>query len=92
MQNTVYHLYCVLHVCCHLSCDIAILLLLIIIIPNDQVLGVDDPSIKGAQEIPRVAHHGTTPAAVCAGILVERLAREQLEQFLYHLVELGTIG
>lgn len=59
--------------------------------PYYEVAGVDETSVPGALQVPGVPHHGAGPAALGAGVHVERLVGDDLEQLLHHLAEVGRL-
>lgn len=59
--------------------------------PYDEIAGVDEAAVVGALQVPRVAHHGAGPAALGAGVHVEHLIWDDLEQLLHHSSEIGRM-
>lgn len=59
--------------------------------PYNEIAGVDEPAVLGALQVPRVPHHGAGPAALRAGIHVEHLIGDDLEQLLHHHAEVGRL-
>ena len=59
--------------------------------PYDEVTGVDEAAVLGALQVARVPHHGAGPAALGAGVHVEHLIRDDLEQLLHHSTEIGRL-
>lgn len=45
----------------------------------------------GPLQVPGVPHHRAGPAALGAGVHVEDLVRDDLEQLLHHLCEVGRL-
>lgn len=59
--------------------------------PYDEIAGVDDAAVLGPLQVPGVAHHGAGPAALGAGVHVEHLIWDDLEQLLHHSAEIGRL-
>lgn len=60
-------------------------------LPYDEIAGVDEGPVMGPLQVPRVPHHCTAPAALGAGVYVKDLIRDDLEQLLHHLSEVGRL-
>lgn len=60
-------------------------------LPYNEMTGVDEVSILGSLQVPRVPHHGAGPAAVRPGVCVEHVAGNELKKLLHHLVEVCRV-
>lgn len=59
--------------------------------PDDEVAGINERPVVRVLEVPRVPHHRTGPAAVRSGVCVELLIRNDLEELVHHLSEVGWL-